>query len=146
MLGVHTYHTVLRLAISLFNVVRLISTRVIRFADVRAGRVRSMSFNLAYQHVSPPPFHPYPLKHQTHLCLCFGFLLQIIYTYLPFFLLTLLHPSHSFFTELRTFMPLACALFCNSKPLKRAVRSSSGCARDGRRLGRNKVLHAQVGV
>lgn len=47
-------------------------------------------------------------KKQTHRCLCFGFLLQIIYTYFPFFLLTLLHPSHSFLTELRTFMPRVC--------------------------------------
>ena len=47
-------------------------------------------------------------KRKTHLCLCFGFLLQMIYTYLPPFLRTLLHPSHNFLTELRTFMPRTC--------------------------------------
>lgn len=33
-----------------------------------------------------------------------------MYTYLPPFLLTLLQPSHSFLTELRTFMPRICCL------------------------------------
>lgn len=37
----------------------------------------------------------------------------MIYTYRPFFLLTLLHPSQSFLTELRTFMPRTC---CASGP------------------------------
>lgn len=46
----------------------------------------------------------------TYLCLCFGFLLQMMYTYLPPFLRTLLHPSHSFLTELRTFIPRTCCL------------------------------------
>lgn len=32
-----------------------------------------------------------------------------MYTYFPPFLLTLLHPLHSFFTELRTFIPLICS-------------------------------------
>lgn len=45
----------------------------------------------------------------THLCLCFGFFEQMIYTYFPPFRLTLLHPLHSFFTELRTFMPRTCS-------------------------------------
>lgn len=45
----------------------------------------------------------------THLCLCFGFFEQMMYTYFPPFLLTLLHPLHSFLTELRTFMPLTCS-------------------------------------
>jgi hypothetical protein len=56
----------------------------------------------------------YPVSHSftiakreagTYLCLCFGFFEQIMYTYLPPFLLTLLQPSHSFLTELRTFIP-----------------------------------------
>jgi hypothetical protein len=56
--------------------------------------------------------------------LCFGFLLQIIYTYFPFFLLTLLHPSHSFLTELRTFIPLVCSTFCGIRRFdKRDVRA-----------------------
>jgi hypothetical protein len=94
-----------------------------------------------------------PLDKQfPYLCLCFGFLLQIIYTYLPFFRLTLLHPSHSFLTELRTFMPrVCCAGVCRRSPLKRAARSVSGCcacvcARSWCRLGRKSVLHAHVGV
>jgi len=33
-----------------------------------------------------------------------------MYTYLPPFLLTLLQPSHSFLTELRTFIPRICCL------------------------------------
>jgi len=70
----------------------------------------------------------------------------MIYTYRPFFLLTLLHPSHSFLTELLTFMPRECCAACNRRPLKRAVRSSSGCARGWRRLGRRRVLQAHVGV
>jgi hypothetical protein len=80
-----------------------------------------------------------PRQIQTHLCLCFGFLLQIIYTYLPFFRLTLLHPSHSFLTELRTFMPRFCGAVCSRSPLKRVVRSASV-------LGRESALQAQVGV
>jgi hypothetical protein len=79
------------------------------------------------------------LPRITHLCLCFGFLLQIIYTYRPFFLLTLLHPSHSFFTELRTFMPRVCGAVCSRRPLKRNVRSLRG-------EGRESALQAQVGV
>lgn len=86
------------------------------------------------------------LLTHSYLCLCFGFLLQMIYTYRPFFLLTLLHPSHSFLTELLTFMPRDCCAFCNRRPLKHAVRSSSGCARAWRRLGRSRVLQAHVGV
>jgi hypothetical protein len=34
-------------------------------------------------------------------CLCFGFLLHIMYTYF-FFLLTALHPSQSLLTDVRT--------------------------------------------
>jgi hypothetical protein len=45
------------------------------------------------------------LEKATYLCLCFGFFEQMMYTYLPPFLLTLLQPSHSFLTELRTFIP-----------------------------------------
>lgn len=56
----------------------------------------------------PFPYLFKPNRILTHLCLCFGFFEQIIYTYRPFFLLTLLHPSHSFLTELRTFMPRVC--------------------------------------
>ena len=50
------------------------------------------------------------LKPITYLCLCLGFFEQIMYTYLPPFLLTLLQPSHSFLTELRTFIPRTCSL------------------------------------
>ncbi|KAK7188756.1 hypothetical protein PSPO01_05389 [Paraphaeosphaeria sporulosa] len=53
----------------------------------------------------------------TYLCLCFGFLLQMMYTYFPFFLRTLLHPSHSFFTDDRTFMPRVCC--CIRSPANR---------------------------
>lgn len=56
-----------------------------------------------------------PQTQPTHLCLCFGFFEQIIYTYRPFFLRTLLHPSHSFLTELRTFMPRVCC--CTNAPV-----------------------------
>jgi hypothetical protein len=63
----------------------------------------------------------------------------MIYTYRPFFLLTLLHPSHSFFTELRTFMPRICGAVCSRRPLKRDVRSLRG-------EGRESALQAQVGV
>jgi hypothetical protein len=70
----------------------------------------------------------------------------MMYTYRPFFLLTLLHPSHSFLTELLTFMPRDCCAVCNRRPLKRAVRSSSGCARAWRRLGRSRALQAHVAV
>lgn len=76
---------------------------------------------------SPHPSHPSPHKKNplTHLCLCFGFLLQIIYTYFPFFLRTLLHPSHSFLTELRTFIPLVCCCcVCSRKPLNRELSSA----------------------
>lgn len=74
----------------------------------------------------------------TYLCLCFGFLLQIIYTYFPPFRLTLLHPSHSFFTELRTFMPRICCratarivppLFSSCRFRMAAVRESVGLLR-----------------
>jgi hypothetical protein len=94
------------------------------------------------------PFSPKSLpRTQSYLCLCFGFLLQMIYTYRPFFLLTLLHPSHIFLTELRTFMPRVCGAVCRRRPLKRAVRSASGCCvRAARRLGRKSVLQAHVGV
>ena len=71
----------------------------------------------------------------------------MIYTYRPFFLLTLLHPSHSFLTELRTFMPRVCGAVCTRRPLKRDVRSEMpglGCRR--RSEGRTSVLQAQVGV
>jgi hypothetical protein len=44
----------------------------------------------------------------------------MIYTYLPFFLRTLLHPSHSFLTDDRTFMPRVCC--CIRRPVNRAVR------------------------
>jgi hypothetical protein len=102
-----------------------------------------------------------PSNTATYLCLCFGFLLQIIYTYRPFFLRTLLHPSHSFFTwakvsdrshfvprslltELLTFMPRV----CSASPLKRDVRSwmpALGCWR--RSEGRRSVLlQPHVGV
>jgi hypothetical protein len=37
----------------------------------------------------------------------------MMYTYLPPFLLTLLQPSHSFFTELRTFIPRICCLLAS---------------------------------
>ncbi|KAF9735267.1 hypothetical protein PMIN01_06672 [Paraphaeosphaeria minitans] len=60
----------------------------------------------------------------TYLCLCFGFLLQIMYTYLPFFLRTLLHPSHSFFTDDRTFMPRVCC--CIRSPANRDDRLAIG--------------------
>lgn len=50
------------------------------------------------------------MRMETYLCLCFGFLLQIMYTYFPPFRRTLLHPSHSFFTELLTFIPRICCL------------------------------------
>jgi hypothetical protein len=36
-----------------------------------------------------------------------------MYTYLPPFLLTLLQPSHSFLTELRTFIPRTCCLLAS---------------------------------
>jgi hypothetical protein len=66
----------------------------------------------------------------------------MMYTYLPFFLLTLLHPSHSFLTELRTFMPLVCGGVCSLRPLKRDVSSLMG----ERRVGRKSALQAHVGV
>jgi hypothetical protein len=71
-----------------------------------------------------------------------------MYTYRPPFLLTLLHPSHNFLTELRTFMPRACCASCSRSPLKRDVRSWRGCGcwRAARRVGRRRVLHPQVGV
>ena len=49
----------------------------------------------------------------TYLCLCLGFFEQMMYTYLPPFLLTLLQPSHSFLTELRTFIPRTCCLLAS---------------------------------
>jgi hypothetical protein len=90
--------------------------------------------------------HAIPKTHNSYLCLCFGFLLQMIYTYLPFFLLTLLHPSHSFLTELRTFMPRICGAVCRRRLLKREARSATGCWRSWCRLGRKSVLQAHVGV
>jgi hypothetical protein len=129
----HTYHTILCPALIYSPYPHLKPTRCL--------------FNLAYpkrQHsISPKPLP----STQPYLCLCFGFLLQIIYTYRPFFLLTLLHPSHIFLTELRTFMPRVCGAVCRRRPLKRAVRSASGCCvRAARRLGRKSVLQAHVGV
>jgi hypothetical protein len=49
-------------------------------------------------------------------------LLQIIYTYLPFFLLTLLQPSHNFFTDDLTFIPLVCVVGWTLKFAKSAVK------------------------
>jgi hypothetical protein len=99
------------------------------------------SFILAY----PQSAHCLPNTHNnaaTHLCLCFGFLLQIIYTYLPPFLRTLLHPSHSFFTELRTFMPRVCCAPCMRSPERRDV---SALRTDGR-ARRSSGLQAHVEV
>lgn len=42
----------------------------------------------------------------------------MIYTYFPFFLRTLLHPSHSFFTLDRTFIPRVC---CVCPPIRTAL-------------------------
>lgn len=78
---------------------------------------------------------------KTHLCLCLGFFEQMIYTYLPFFLLTLLHPSHSFLTELRTFMPLVC---CTSPDAGAGAPIRSPAIRVSR-LGVGAWLHASVG-
>jgi hypothetical protein len=47
----------------------------------------------------------------------------MIYTYLPFFLRTLLHPSHIFLTELRTFMPRVCVCDCTLNAANRVDRS-----------------------
>ena len=65
-------------------------------------------------------------SHVAYLCLCLAFFEQIIYTYFPPFLLTLLHPSQSFFTELRTFIPRICCLvttrlLCAGLPCNRRV-------------------------
>lgn len=108
----------------------------------------SRTFILAYPSISTLPHIP-SSPRSTYLCLCFGFLLQIIYTYRPFFLRTLLHPSHSFLTELRTFMPRACILAApppTLSPANREVRSWTPDCGARRRLGRRSVLHAQVGV
>jgi hypothetical protein len=126
----HTYHTILCLCLIYSPYPPLIPSLTLPISNVST------------------PFPPkYPPSTQSYLCLCFGFLLQIIYTYRPFFLLTLLHPSHIFLTELRTFMPRVCGAVCRRRPLKRAVRSASGCCvRAARRLGRKSVLQAHVGV
>jgi hypothetical protein len=108
----------------------------------------SRTFILAYPSISTLPHIP-SSPRSTYLCLCFGFLLQIIYTYRPFFLRTLLHPSHSFLTELRTFMPRDCILAAplpTLSPANRELRSWTPDCGARRRLGRRSVLQAQVGV
>lgn len=55
-----------------------------------------------------------------------------MYTYFPPFLLTLLQPSHSFLTLLRTFMPLTCCLVTMrllDAPSKLSL--SRACVREG---------------
>lgn len=70
-----------------------------------------MQSNLACIPEVSQPFIDHKTQHaRTHLCLCLGFFEQMMYTYLPPFLLTLLQPSHSFLTELRTFIPRTCCL------------------------------------
>lgn len=85
-----------------------------------------------------------------------GFFEQIIYTYLPFFLRTLLHPSHSFLTELRTFMPRVCCCTndctadcdcaCTRNPLKREIRLCVGDWQDERAGREPHVWIERAGV
>ena len=66
-----------------------------------------------------------------------------MYTYFPFFRLTLLHPSHSFLTELRTFMPRTCVRVCDCilRPAKREMRVE---ALEGESVGRHKSVHVWI--
>ena len=78
--------------------------------------------------ISTTPCKSLPADESTYLCLCFGFLLQIMYTYFPPFRFTLLHPSHSFLTELRTFIPRICCRVMNGllfAPCRLRFRSAS---------------------
>jgi len=82
-----------------------------------------------YIHPSPAPirtfslliiFFPNQIPYFPCLCLCFGFSEQMIYTvpgpFFPPFLLTDLHPSQSFFTELLVFIPRICSPITFSDP------------------------------
>jgi hypothetical protein len=132
----HTYHTILLPCPHLSTI----------FLSFTSSRTTS-NHPCLFRTLASSPQTNYSNRANPHLCLCFGFLLQIIYTYRPFFLRTLLHPSHIFLTELRTFIPRTCGAVCRRIPLKRAVKSASGCGvRVARRFGRKSVLQAHVGV